>query len=220
MSITVSIVITNFNRAAYLPRAIRSCLDQILFSPITFEIIVVDDGSSDNSIETLNMFSQQITLLKHEDNRGVAAASNTGIGAANGEFIMRLDADDFLNRFSVYLLSQILIENPEIGFVYTDHFRVDEKGYKQEKVILNTDEKIHDHGAGIMYRKEVFYKVGPYDEELRNCEDFDFFARVMKIYKGFHLPLPLYRYHIHGENISLRKDRIDYKNLVRKRYDF
>lgn len=215
---TVSIVITNFNREIYLPRAIRSCLDQILFSPITFEIIVVDDGSSDNSLELLNMFSGQIKVVKHEFNKGVAAASNSGIRAAAGEYIIRLDADDFLNRFSIYTLAQILIENPKIGFVYSDHFRVDENGYKQEKITLDTDEKIYDHGAGIMFRREVFDKVGPYDEGLTNCEDFDFFARVMSSYKGFYLPLPLYRYYIHGENISLSQDRIKFKKIVRKRY--
>ena len=69
-----------------------------------------------------------------------------------------------------------------------------------------------------MFRKDIFDKVGPYDEELRNCEDFDFFARVMQSYKGFHLPLPLYRYYIHGENISLTKEHIFYKKIVRKRY--
>lgn len=215
---TVSIVITNFNRESYIARAIRSCLDQILFSPITFEIIVVDDGSSDNSIELINMFSEQVKLVKHKTNKGVAAASNSGIRAATGKYIIRLDADDFLNRFSIYILAQILDENPEIGFVYTDHFRVDEKGYKQERVNLDTKEKIYNHGAGIMFRREIFYDVGPYDEDLRNCEDFDFFARVMRGYKGFHLPLPLYRYYIHGQNISMAKDRAEFKKIVRKRY--
>lgn len=218
LSPTVSIVITSFNRESYIARAIRSCLDQILFAPITFEIIVVDDGSTDHSLELLNMFSEQIKIVKHEVNKGVAAASNSGIRAATGDYIIRLDADDFLNRFSIYMLVQILEENPKIGFVYTDHFRVDEKGYKQEKITLDTDEKIYDHGAGIMFRREVFEYVGPYDESLRNCEDFDFFVRVMRSYKGFHVPLPLYRYHIHGENISLAEDRMDCKKIVRKRY--
>jgi glycosyltransferase involved in cell wall biosynthesis len=218
LSPTVSIVITSFNREGYIARAIRSCLDQILFAPITFEIIVVDDGSTDNSLELLHMFSEQIKLVKHEVNKGVAAATNSGIRAAAGDYIIRLDADDFLNRFSIYMLAQILEENPKIGFVYTDHFRVDEKGYKQEKVTLDTDEKIYDHGAGIMFRREIFDNVGPYDEFLRNCEDFDFFARVMSSYKGFHFPLPLYRYNIHGENLSLTEDRMYFKKIVRERH--
>ncbi len=215
---TVSIVITNFNREPFIARAIRSCLDQVLFFPTTFEIIVVDDGSTDHSLEVIHMFSEQIKLVKHGVNKGVAAASNSGIRAATGDYIIRLDADDFLNRFSIYILAQILEENPEIGFVYTDHFRVDAKGYKQERINLDTEEKIYDHGAGIMFRREIFDNVGPYDEELRNCEDFDFFARVMSAYKGFYLPLPLYRYYIHGQNISLAKDRMDFKKIVRKRY--
>ena len=213
-----SIIITNYNRVSYIDRAIRSCIDQSLDRTSSIEIIVVDDGSTDDSIKLLGMFDQSITLIEHGENMGVAAASNSGIRAAKGDFIMRLDADDFLNKNAVQILSSILIENESIDFVYTDHYRVDERGFKQEKVRLDNDEALFDHGAGVMFRKSNIEKIGFYDESLKNCEDYDFLIRMSKEFQGFYLPLPLYRYYIHGENISLKEDREFFKQKVRKNH--
>ena len=207
----VSIIITNYNRASYIDRAIRSCLDQILFSPISIEIIVVDDCSTDDSLKILKYFEENIALIVHETNKGVAAASNAGLKASTGDFIIRLDADDFFNKFAIYVLSQVLFENPGLGFVYADHTRVDDLGFKQEKVVIDNHEILYNHGAGVMFRKEVFDRVGLYDEALRNCEDYDLLIRVCQEFDGFHIPLPLYRYHIHGDNISLDKKRAEFK---------
>jgi len=215
----VTIIITNYNRGKFIDRAIRSCLEQIIFSKLDIELIVVDDGSTDESLNILEMFETEIILIAHEKNKGVAAAANSGLRAATGDYITRLDADDFFNKLNIFVLSQILDENPGIGFVYTDHIRVDERGYKQEKVCLDSEEQLYEHGAGVMFRREIFDNVGMYDEGLTNCEDYDLLARVRRQYKGFYLPLPLYRYHIHGENISLKKDRDSFKSLVRSRYE-
>lgn len=214
----VSVIITNYNRSAFVGRAVRSCLEQLLFNGLSIEIIVVDDGSTDDSLKILKMFEGSIILVVHEKNRGVAAASNSGLRVATGDFIIRLDADDFMNKLSVHLLSQILNENPAIGFVYTDHYRVDDHGFKQEKVVIDNKELLYEHGAGVMIRREVFAKVGFYDESLKNCEDYDLLVRICKEYNGFHVPLPLYRYHIHGQNISLDEKRDEFKNFVRARH--
>ena len=137
----VSIIITNFNREKFIDRAVRSCLDQSTSRDIVIEIIVVDDASTDDSLKLLSMFNNSIKLIKHKKNLGVAAASNTGIRASKGDYIIRLDSDDFMSKYSIQILSQILIENNEYGFVYSDHYRVDEKGFKEEKKILNNNEK-------------------------------------------------------------------------------
>ena len=213
-----SIIITNFNRVKFIDRAIRSCIDQSIDRGLSIEIIVVDDGSTDDSLKLLDMFQASIILVKHDENQGVAAASNSGLRAATGEFIMRLDADDFLNKNAVQTLSSVLIENPHIAFVYSDHFRVDERGFKEKKIRLDNNETLFDHGAGVIFRKTILDKIGFYDEELENCEDYDFLIRMTKEFEGFYLPLPLYRYHIHGENISLRKDREFFKKKVRKNH--
>lgn len=212
----VSIIITNFNREDYLDRAIRSCFEQSTSRDIDIEVIVVDDASTDNSLRKLSMFKKSIKLIKHKTNLGVAVASNSGIKSSKGDFIVRLDADDFMNKYSVQILAQVLIENQEYGFAYSDHFRVDEKGFKEKKITLDDEEKLFEHGAGVMFRKNIFKEIGFYNEKLKNCEDYDFLLRVKKKYLGFRVPIPLYRYFIHGNNISLKEDRDKYRKIVRK----
>ena len=213
-----SIIITNYNRAKFIDRAIRSCLDQLLFCNMDIEIIVVDDGSTDDSEKILRMLKGSIILVKHEYNRGVAAASNTGLANATGDFVIRLDADDFLNKMAIYMMSLILIENSDIDYVYTDHFRVNEMGFKEERVQLNTEELLYEHGAGVLFRTKILNALGGYDETLQNCEDYDLLIRVTSTYKGFYLPIGLYRYYIHGDNLTLNDERKKYKKIVRDRY--
>lgn len=213
-----SIIITNYNRSRFLDRAIRSCFDQLLLFNMETEVIVVDDGSTDDSQRILDMFKEYITILNHEENKGVAAASNTGLAKASGDFTLRLDADDFLNKMAIYIMSLILIENPDIDFIYTDHFKVNEMGYKEKRVPLNTLEALYEHGAGVLFRKKVMETLGGYDESLKNCEDYDLLIRVARQFKGFYLPIGLYRYYIHGENLTLSSERENYKQMVRKRH--
>lgn len=216
--IKISVIITNYNRVSFIDRAIRSCLDQSLSVDVSLEIIVVDDGSTDDSLRLLEMFGDNIILIKHEENLGVAAASNSGIKKSGGDYLIRLDADDFLNKYALQFSVSLLHENDEFGFVYTDHYRVDARGFKQEKKRLITDEDLYNHGAGVLFRREVVDKIGFYDESLANCEDYDFLVRMKKEFKGLYLPLPLYRYHIHGNNISLREDREIFKRIVKNNH--
>ena len=215
----VSIIIANYNRCKFLDRAIRSCFDQSNSRDIEIEVVVVDDGSTDDSLKLLATFEDSIKLIKHENNLGVAAASNTGIKACKGDFVMRLDSDDFLSKYSIQILAEILISNNEYAFVYSDHFRVDEKGFKVEKKKIITNEDLFEHGAGVLFRKKVFNEIGFYNETLKNCEDYDLLIRIVKKFKGFHVPIPLYRYYIHGNNISLKEDRKKFKELVKKKYE-
>ena len=215
----VSIIIANYNRCKFLDRAIRSCFDQSNSRDIEIEVVVVDDGSTDDSLKLLTTFEDSIKLIKHENNLGVAAASNTGIKACKGDFVMRLDSDDFLSKYSIQILAEILMSNNEYAFVYSDHFRVDEKGFKVEKKKIITDEDLFEHGAGVLFRKKVFNEIGFYNETLKNCEDYDLLIRIVKKFKGFHVPIPLYRYYIHGNNISLKEDRKKFKELVKKKYE-
>ena len=214
----VSIIITNFNRKEFLSRSIRSCLEQSLSRNINTEIIVVDDGSTDDSMKLLEMFKDSVKIIKLKKNRGVAYASNVGIKKSSGDFVLRLDADDFLNKYAIQFLSEVLINNKNLDFVYCDHFRADEMGFKEELIKLDNFEVLFEHGAGVMFKRRVFNKIGFYDESLKNCEDYDFLIRVTRKFKGFYLPIPLYRYYIHGANISLKKDREKIKKKVRKRY--
>lgn len=217
-SYDVSIVVTNYNRADYLDRSIRSCLDQVVFRR-NFEVIVVDDASTDDSAERIAMYADDVETVFLLDNRGVAAASNAGLAVARGRYIMRVDADDFLNRFSITHLAQVLDENPHYDFVYGDHYRVDEIGHKQDRIALDRPHLLFEHGAGVLFRTDVLRSIGGYDESLRTCEDYDLIGRLIESgSRGFHLPLALYRYHIHGQNLTLQDDRPEAIKHMEDRY--
>lgn len=218
--IDISFVITNFNREKFIDRAIRSCQSQVLLNK-KGEIIVVDDGSTDNSINYIWEFRDKIRLFQNETNKGVANASNIGLASSRGKYWMRVDADDFLSMYASLFMAQILDSNEEFGFVYCDHYRVDTIGVKQEKVKLTDDKTLYEHGAGILFRKQLLDEIGGYDESLNNCEDYDLILRLQKRgIKGFYLPIPLYRYYIHGANITLDPERAEYWEMVEKKNGF
>lgn len=197
--IDTSVIITNFNNKDYLGRAIRSCLKQ---SFKNYEIVVVDDCSTDNSKDILVGFKDKITTIFLDKNVGVAEASNVGIRNALGNFIIRVDSDDYISEHTLLFMSEILMKNPSIGFVYCDHLRVDADEAVQERVDINTPDLLFRHGAGIMFRKSYLEVLGLYDKDLRNAEDYDLLKRYIKNYDGYHLKLPLYRYRQHATNMT------------------
>lgn len=201
MSIDVSVVICNFNNKPYLGRAVRSCLKQSL-DPKRYEIIVVDDCSTDESRDVLVGFRDKIVPILLEKNVGVAEASNVGIRNALGRYVIRVDSDDYISENTLLFMSELLNENPDIGFVYCDHNRVDKEERILERVDLSTLDKIFRHGAGIMFRKTYLEAIGLYDKEFRNAEDFDLLKRYIKNFNGYHLRLPLYRYRQHESNMT------------------
>ena len=189
--IKISVIITCYNLEKYIARAINSCLNQT-FPDDLYEIIVVDDCSSDKSWDLITGFGPMIGSIKLDKNMGVAFASNAGIKAAKGEYIVRVDGDDFINKLFLSTMSEILEWNDEIGFVYCDHIVVNEN--YERKQSINTLEKLLDHGAGVMFRKRYLEAVGLYDESLRNREDYDLILKYIKNFDGYHLKLPYYRY--------------------------
>ncbi len=110
-------------------------------------------------------------------------------------------------------------ENQKISFVYTDYYKVDMRGVKIKKIKLDNENTRLEYGAGINFRSDVLRTMNGFDPNLRNCEDFDLLIRLKKKgLKGFYLPVPLYRYYIHGKNITLTKERQLFKKKVRQKY--
>lgn len=201
MAIDTTIIITNYNRKQYLGRAIRSCLKQSL-SKDRYEIIVVDDCSTDESRDVIDGFKGKIVPILLDKNVGVAEASNIGIKQALGTFIIRVDSDDYIKENTLLFMTEILLNNPDIGFVYADHIRVDQDEKPLERVNINTLDLLFRYGAGIIFRKSYLEALGLYDKNLRNAEDYDLLKRYIKNFNGFHLILPLYSYRQHDGNMT------------------
>jgi len=176
-------------------------LNQTL-NPEAYEVIVVDDCSTDESWDTIKSYGNLVKAVRHTRNLGVAAASNTGIRQSSGEYIVRVDGDDFVNRNFLYSMSEILKWNEDIGFVYCDHIVVKEDSSR--KVSINTLDRLLDHGAGVMFRKEYMEAIGLYKEDLNNCEDYDLILRYIKNFDGYRLKLPYYRYFKRPNSLSTK----------------
>lgn len=211
MAINTSIIITSKDLDKYLGRCIRSCLKQSL-NKIYYEIIVVDDCSTDNSREVIESFGSKIKSIYLPSNVGVAEASNKGILKAIGKFIIRVDADDYISEHCLLIMTEILMANADIGFVYSDKILVDKNENKIGKIKLNNLKQIKRHGAGILFRKSNLEAIGLYDKKFKNAEDHDLITRYFKNFDGFRIPLPLYYYRKHQSNMTKNlKDRKKYE---------
>ena len=194
----VSVVIPTYNYARYLGEAIDSALGQTL-PPL--EVIVVDDGSTDDTPEVLAKYGDRIRVLRQE-NAGVAIARNSGIAAARGEFIAFLDADDVW--FPRKLELQMARFDDSIGLVHCGvEFgsaiqlpRVD--GDVAEALLLLQPDVIHAPGSTVVVRKRAAEEAGGFDPSLPASEDWDFIYSVATRSRVAHVAEPLVHYRKHG----------------------
>jgi glycosyltransferase involved in cell wall biosynthesis len=193
----VSLIITTYNYSQYVERAIRSAIDQSLSSE-QYEIIIVNDCSSDGTKSVLDNFTKDARIFHLEENLGLSGARNFGIKKAKGQFIVFLDADDYLHRETLHLQKLFLEENNALDAVSVDYFLVDDRGKHIEHI--NAAEK--PIACGVMFRKDFLYNIGLYDEQFRAREEEDLRIRWTKKYNIYNIILPLYRYRMHENNLT------------------
>ncbi|MCH2197538.1 MAG: glycosyltransferase family 2 protein [Flavobacteriales bacterium] len=193
----VSLIITTYNYANYVERAIRSALEQSL-AENQFEVIVVNDCSTDHTAEILENYEEEVRVFNLEKNVGLAGARNFGIKKAKGQFVMFLDADDYIHRDLLKVQKLFLEENNSLDAVSTDYWLVDERGRHMEHV---SSEK-EPIACGIMFRKDFLYNIGLYDEGFRAREEEDLRIRWLDNYQVYNIILPLYRYRMHDSNLT------------------
>lgn len=203
----VSIAVLAFNSAAFVDRALRSCRNQAT-SGLDIEIIVIDDGSTDDTQAILSKFDGSIIVKTFRENQGVGAASQAALSLASGKYFLRVDSDDFLSAFAVEFLFSVARFNDHASFFFTDYYLVDDRGFKEELVRRVSLQSILTHGAGILWETRVLRDAGGYDQGLRDCEDYDLLARIILAgHCGIRIPVPLYRYRRHSRNLTGRPER-------------
>lgn len=193
----VSLIITTYNYDQYVERAIRSALDQSL-PKNEFEILVINDASTDRTKDILNNYLDEVRVFNLEQNLGLSGARNFGIQKAKGQFILFLDADDYIHKDLLKIEKLFLDENTKLDAVSTDYYLVDERGARLEHV--NAEER--PIACGIMFRKDFLYNIGLYDESFRAREEEDLRIRWTKKYNIHNLLIPLYRYRMHTSNLT------------------
>ncbi|MBE2205458.1 MAG: glycosyltransferase family 2 protein [Chthoniobacterales bacterium] len=210
---TVSVIVPVFNHEKYIGRCLRSLMAQD-YPREDFEIIVIDDGSSDRTPFALELFQEEITLIKNESNRGLPASLNRGIHAANAPYVVRVDSDDYVNAYFLRILSMSLANNLYMDAVACDYLLVDDR----EEVLARKNCLEEPIACGIMFRTEQLIDIGLYDESFLLHEERDLRYRFSEKYSIHRLELPLYRYRRHETNITNDKDAMDLhmNNLIQK----
>ncbi len=210
--VEVSVIIPVLNCEKYISESIRSVLEQ---SYHDFEIIVVDGGSTDRTLDKIGMFKDKVRLIR--TNKGTSRQRNLGIRAANGRYIAFLDADDsFLPEKLKYMVKFLKI-NPSFGLVYSDSIWCDEKG---KKILMSTDEwkpkagwifkELLKHSfistaSVVVCQKKALVKTGLFDENFTQDEDNELWLRMSTFYPIGYFNLPLVKHRMWEGNITKKK---------------
>lgn len=194
----ISVVITNYNYSKYLPRVIRSLVGQS-FNQNEYEVIVIDDCSTDNSKQVIENWTSYIKPIYNDTNLGLAASCNKAIKSAIGKYIIRLDADDYVAMDWLKVHHLFLSNNKDdIDATSSDYLEVDEK----ENTLRRRNGTTFPIACGIMYKLDHMIELGLYDETLPR-EDVEFRQRFLKSGKQiYNIPIPLYRYTQHSNSMT------------------
>lgn len=199
---TVTVIIPTYNRAHLVGRAIQSVLNQTYQD---LEIILVNDGSTDNTEEIVKVFNDdRIRYIRHDENKGAAAARNTGIEAALGEYIAFQDSDDEWLPEKLEKQIRVLENAPaKVGVVYTDMWRIRGNARKYWRA------PVMGIGIGtVVIKRQCFDKVGMFDERFPRLIESDLFIRLSKYYCFHHLDEPLVNYYAAPGSISTDNRRL------------
>ncbi len=208
----VSVIIPSYNRAHLVPTTIDSVLKQSFHD---FEIIVVDDGSTDNTGEIVSAFPVKYI---QQENQGLPSARNTGIKAAQGKYIAILDSDDCLFEYSLEKRVKIMELHPEVAYVYSGICAMDENNNIigtpklpfKNSCIRDGQEELHDllyanhvPASTVMMRRSCLDKVGMFNPTFVNgVEDLEMWVRLSAVYNSAYIAEPLVKLRIHTHRMT------------------
>jgi glycosyltransferase involved in cell wall biosynthesis len=214
----VSILMPAYNGEKYIKQAIDSVLAQTY--PY-WELIIIDDGSTDNTAQIVNSIKDPRIYYVYQENRGQAAALNTGIDIAQGYYLTTLDVDDWLTQNSLHDRVRFLEEHPEYSVVYGDGYYCDVEGTS----IMRFSEYREGNFSGDIYHSLIatpIFSTGGnvlivrqvldqfdirYDEAIIWCQDWDFYIRIAEHVSFGYLEKPTIWYRIHAFNMTISLSR-------------
>jgi glycosyltransferase involved in cell wall biosynthesis len=196
----VAVVMAARDEERFIERALRSCVQQSAPRDL-YDIFVIDDGSTDATRRIAETFDG-VNVLANGAQLGLPASLNRGLKAAHSRYVVRVDADDYVHHDFLRVLSLFLDLNPYMDAVACDYITVDR--YEAHIEHVNCLER--PIGCGVMFRKERLIELGLYDESFLMAEDLDLRLRFEQRWKMHRVELPLYRYRLHGENMTADVD--------------
>lgn len=211
--IPVTVLMPAFNAAAYINDAIESILAQ---SYIYFEFLIIDDGSTDETTDIIQSFSDpRIRLIIHDRNKGLKYTLNEGIELSSNELIARMDADDISHPWRIEKQASYMLAHPECALVDSwvkvmdknKNYINTEGSYSAYTYYTLTFECCIFHSA-VLYRKSCVQSVGGY--QLEYAEDYDLFWRLSRIWKIHTIEEPLLWYRRHDQNLNTVVKKTEY----------
>lgn len=208
----VSVYITNYNYGKYIKQCIESLLNQTLQD---FELFIIDDGSTDDSRKTIEEYAMQDKIsIIYQKNKGLNITNNIALRVSRGKYIMRLDADDYLETNALQEMVNVLEADSELGLVFPDYYLVDNNNYligevkrfdfKKEVSLLDQPA----HGAVTMIRRDYLESLGGYDESY-SCQDgYELWIKFIAQYKVQNISKSLFYYRQHGNNLTANEKKI------------
>jgi glycosyltransferase involved in cell wall biosynthesis len=211
----VSVIIPTYNSAQFLDEALQSVFDQTFKD---FEVIVVDDGSTDQTKQVLDKYGDRIRYI-FQENGGPAKARNRGIKASSGKYVAFLDADDIWLPLKLKKQVNTFRHRPELAMVFTEHCLFNERGvYKtslgKKKKLLKGDiaRNIFLHSgvatSTVMVRKDVFSEIGLFEEALYIAEDDNMWIRIAANFKVELIDESLLKHRSHPQSIMTDKRKL------------
>ena len=207
----ITVYITNHNYGEYIVQSIESVLDQTLQD---FELIIIDDGSTDDSRKILKKYEKMInTKIIYQQNRGLSISNNIALQQAKGEYIIRLDADDYFDKNALKILISEF-DNENIGMVFGDWYITNQKGDVlgiERRHDFDKDVSIYDqpaHGACTMFRTKFLKEIGGYDESI-SCQDgYELWFRFIEEYEIRNINIPVFYYRKHGSSLTDKSEKL------------
>ena len=211
----VTVYILSHNYGRFLAQAVDSVFQQ---SYSDWELIIVDDGSTDETLalaqQYAGMHPDRIRVLHHSSPQGLQACANSALEAARGEYVIRLDADDFLDESALLVLATFLDHHPDIGLVYPNYIYVDEQGGVlglENRKRIGKEARLLDlpaQGACTMVRKRILKNIGGYNESYDAQDGYELWLKVLHRFQVANVSTPLFYYRQHEDSVSRDQQRL------------
>lgn len=211
--VTVYIPCRNYGR--FLRQSVESVFQQ-LYSH--WELIIVDECSDDDTIkiakELCQLFPSSTKLLRHAEPMGLQRVANSVLGIANGKYMMRLDADDWLDEGALLIMVAKLESMPDAGLVYGNYFYTDSNGNvlgieRRHKLDLKDNGRhLPPHGACTMFRTRSLRAVGGYSEDVSAQDGWELWYKLLNRINSTNLDVPIFYYRQHGGSLSNDHNRL------------